>query len=238
MTESPASMEPAVLSYTEAEPGPAESVAPAAAPVARRRAVRKPSKPDAVLAAAVETARKGVLEIAGDAEVGEHLGAFPEAERLVTHRFAAQVPGYVGWHWFATLARVPRGKDATVCEVGLLPSEDALLAPDWVPWSERVRPEDTAAEEAAETADADTAQAPDVSGALNAGGTPDTEDAPDSDGASDAEDAPASDGASDTEDAPDNDGGADTDDAPAGDGASDTHVSEDSETPGDQSPVA
>ena len=224
MTESPASMEPAALSHPEAEPGPAESVpadsvpaesvAPAAAPVARRRAVRKPSKPDAVLAAAVETARKGVLEIAGDAEVGEHLGAFPEAERLVTHRFAAQVPGYVGWHWFATLARVPRGKDATVSEVGLLPSEDALLAPDWVPWSERVRPEDTAAEEAAETADADTAQAPDVSGALNAGGTPDTEDAPDSDGASDAEDAPA------------------------GDGASDTPVSEDPETPGDQSPVA
>lgn len=211
MTESPASMEPAVLSQTEtgpAEPLPAESVlaepvsAESAAPVARRRAVRKPSKPDAVLAAAVETARRGVLEIAGDAAVGEHLGAFPEAERLVTHRFAAQVPGYVGWHWFATLARVPRGKDATVCEVGLLPSEDALLAPDWVPWSERVRPEDTAAEEAAQTADADTAQAPDVSG------------------------SPDIDGAKDTDDATDNDG---TPDVPA---------SEDPETPGDQSPVA
>lgn len=124
-----------------------------AAPAARRRPVRKPSKPDAVLAAAVDTARNGILEIAGDTPVGEHLGAFPEAERLVTHRFEASVPGYVGWHWFATLARVPRGKEVTVCEVGLLPSEEALLAPDWVPWSERVRPEDTA-EEIAEHEDA------------------------------------------------------------------------------------
>ncbi|WP_299168367.1 DUF3027 domain-containing protein [uncultured Arthrobacter sp.] len=129
---------------------PVEPALPeAAVPVARRRAARKPSKPDAVLAAAVDTARNGVLEVAGDTEVGEHLGAFPEAERLVTHRFAANVPGYGGWHWFATLARIPRGKDATVSEVGLLPSEDALLAPDWVPWSERVRPEDTAEEESA-----------------------------------------------------------------------------------------
>ncbi|MFP5314998.1 MAG: DUF3027 domain-containing protein, partial [Actinomycetes bacterium] len=178
--------EPLPAESVLADPVSAESVAPVAAPVARRRAVRKPSKPDAVLAAAVETARRGVLEIAGDAAVGEHLGAFPEAERLVTHRFAAQVPGYVGWHWFATLARVPRGKDATVCEVGLLPSEDALLAPDWVPWSERVRPEDTAAEEAAQTADAGTAQASDDSGAPEADGATDTDDATDEDGTPDA----------------------------------------------------
>ena len=141
MTESPASTE-------TAEPQPVEapdSEAPAA-PTVRRRPARKPSKPDAVLAAAVDTARNAVLEIAGDTPVGEHLGAFPEAERLVTHRFAANVPGYVGWHWFATLARVPRGKDVTVSEIGLLPSGDALLAPDWVPWSERVRPEDTVEE--------------------------------------------------------------------------------------------
>lgn len=139
MSDSSPSTEPA-------EAGPANPAAASdpAAPAVKRRTIRKPSKPDAVLAAAVDTARNGVLEIAGDTEVGEHLGAFPEAERLVTHRFAANVPGYGGWHWFATLARVPRGKDATICEVGLLPSESALLAPDWVPWSERVRPEDTA----------------------------------------------------------------------------------------------
>nr|WP_245192349.1 DUF3027 domain-containing protein [Arthrobacter pigmenti] len=94
------------------------------------------------MAAAVDAARSAVEQIAGDSEVGAHLGVSPEAERLVTHRFSANVPGYAGWQWFATLARVPRGKDATVCELGLLPSEDSLLAPDWVPWSDRVRPED------------------------------------------------------------------------------------------------
>lgn len=155
MTESPAS--------TETEAATAESVVAAApaVPAVKRRPIRKPSKPDAVLAAAVDTARNGVLEIAGDTLVGEHLGAFPEAERLVTHRFVANVPGYVGWHWFATLARVPRGKDVTISEVGLLPSEEALLAPDWVPWSERVRPEDTPEEEAAQE---EVPPAPDVDG--------------------------------------------------------------------------
>lgn len=145
MSESSASTEPA-----EAEPTESVDASASAVPATKRKPIRKPSKPDAVLAAAVDTARNGVLEVAGDTEVGEHLGVFPEAERLVTHRFAANVPGYGGWYWFATLARVPRGKDATICEVGLLPSEEALLAPDWVPWSERVRPEDTAEEVAAQ----------------------------------------------------------------------------------------
>lgn len=142
MSDTPAS--------TEAhETEPTVTVVPddPAAPPVKRRPARRPSKPDGVLAEAVETALNALLDVAGDAEVGEHLGVYAEAERLVTHRFAASVPGYAGWHWFATLARVPRGKDVTVCETGLLPSEDALLAPDWVPWSERVRPEDTAGEE-------------------------------------------------------------------------------------------
>lgn len=137
--------EPPVPAEVGAEPtADPETAAP------KRRAVRRPSKPDAVLAAATEVARRAIVEIAGDSAVGEHLGVVAEAERLVTHRFMASVPGYGGWHWFATLARVPRGKDATVCEAGLLPSEDALLAPAWVPWSERVRPED------AKTADGET----------------------------------------------------------------------------------
>lgn len=133
-----------------AETVPAEPAFPAesAAPVRRRSAVRKPSKPDAVLAAAVEAARHGILEIASSAQIGGHVSVVPEAERLVTHRFEAKLPGYVGWHWFATLARVPRGKVATVSEVGLLPSEASVLAPEWVPWSARVRPEDLAVEEA------------------------------------------------------------------------------------------
>ncbi|MFL4473668.1 DUF3027 domain-containing protein [Paeniglutamicibacter sp. MACA_103] len=129
---------------------------------------------DTTLAKAVDHARKALLEITDDASIGEHLEAVNDGERLVTHRFEALLPGYEGWSWFATLTRIPRAqaKDLTVCEVGILPGEDALLAPAWVPWAERVRPEEMdaerrAAEEAAAASDgtdgdADT-EAPDES---------------------------------------------------------------------------
>ena len=45
---------------------------------------------------------------------------------------------------------------ATICEVGLLPGDDALIAPDWVPWADRVRPEDL--EENAEQENAESAE--------------------------------------------------------------------------------
>ena len=65
---------------------------------------------------------------------------------MLTHLFECTLKGYRGWSWFATLSRAPRSKTATVCEVGLLPGPDALLSPEWVPWSERVRPEELAAQ--------------------------------------------------------------------------------------------
>lgn len=98
---------------------------------------------DAVLERAVDLARDVAVEIAQDpAAVGEYLGAVREAERLVSHRFACTARGYRGWAWTVTVARVPRGRTATVCEAELLPGEDAILAKEWVPWAERLRPGD------------------------------------------------------------------------------------------------
>lgn len=98
---------------------------------------------DAVLDAAVELARAAAQEVAGRPElVGEHLGVVHTDERLVAHQFASTAPGYVGWRWTVTLARVPRGRTATVCEVDLLPGPQAILAPAWVPWSQRLQPGD------------------------------------------------------------------------------------------------
>jgi hypothetical protein len=139
---------------------PAEA---AAATVAARkpRAARRIPKSDAVLEAAVERARLGLLEVAPEPQVGRHVSATIDGERLVTHRFEAFVPGYAGWQWYATLARVSRSKDVTVCEVGLLPGAAALLAPEWLPWSERVRPEDSQPEDGgAEPATAVAEEAP------------------------------------------------------------------------------
>ena len=98
---------------------------------------------DAVLASAQDLARSAAEEVAERADlVGEYLGVVVEGERLVSHRFASTAPGYRGWFWSVTVARVPRGRVATVCEVDLLPGQDAILAPEWLPWSDRLRPGD------------------------------------------------------------------------------------------------
>lgn len=97
---------------------------------------------DTVGASAVDLARWAVEEEAAAGTVGEHLGCEAEDERIVTHYFACLDPAYVGWRWSATLARAARSRVATVDEVVLLPGPDSLVAPAWVPWSDRVQPGD------------------------------------------------------------------------------------------------
>jgi len=101
---------------------------------------------DAVLGSAVDLAREVAIELAADpADVGEHLGFTVDDERLVSHRFACLARGYRGWEWTVTVARVPRGRTATVCEAELLPGDEAILGKTWVPWSDRLRPGDIGA---------------------------------------------------------------------------------------------
>lgn len=118
--------------------------------------LRRTSNVDEILAAAKDVALQGVQEIAPAHAIGlvHHVRA--EEERLSTHLFECTLPGYRGWFWFATLSRAPRSRVATICEVGLLPGDDALIAPDWVPWADRVRPEDL--EENAEQENAESAE--------------------------------------------------------------------------------
>ncbi len=97
---------------------------------------------DAALVAAVEEARAAADSVGGANEVGAHEGHQVEGERVVTHVFASTRAGYRGWQWSVTLTRAPRQKQATVDEVLLLPGPDAVVAPQWVPWTERVRPDD------------------------------------------------------------------------------------------------
>ena len=117
--------------------------------------LRRTSKVDEILAAAKDVALQGVREIAPAHAIGlvHHVRA--EEERLSTHLFECTLPGYRGWFWFATLSRAPRSRVATICEVGLLPGDDALIAPDWVPWADRVRPEDLEENAAQENAESD-----------------------------------------------------------------------------------
>jgi hypothetical protein len=106
-----------------------------------RTAATRSARVDQVCAQAVDLARLAITEV-GPEMVGEHLSVASEGERLVTHYFECLLPGYRGWRWAVTVTRVPRSRQVTVCETVLLPGPDALLAPGWVPWHERLQPGD------------------------------------------------------------------------------------------------
>jgi len=108
---------------------------------ASRAATSARGVPDRIGAEAVELARAAAIAEGGSA-VGAHLGVEAVGQRLVMHYFQATLPGYAGWRWAVTVARASRAKVATVDEVVLLPGDGSLLAPEWLPWSERLQPGD------------------------------------------------------------------------------------------------
>jgi hypothetical protein len=65
-----------------------------------------------------------------------------EGDRVVTHLFECREPAYRGWRWAVTVTRASRAKSVTLDETVLVPGPEAVLAPEWVPWSERLRPGD------------------------------------------------------------------------------------------------
>jgi hypothetical protein len=97
---------------------------------------------DVAAAEAVDLARAAAEETSLPEYVGEHLGLLPEGDRVVTHYFACLDPAYHGWRWAVSVVRASRAKNVTVSESVLLPGDDAMLAPEWVPWSDRLRPGD------------------------------------------------------------------------------------------------
>ena len=140
---STATLERPALAPSAASPSPTQ------APVPRAGALPTPAEQalaakDKTLTspAAIELARHALEEVTDPITVGEYVAAAPDAERLVTHLFDCTLSGYRGWRWAVTLSRVPRSRTATVCEMELLPGEEALLAPAWVPWADRLEPGD------------------------------------------------------------------------------------------------
>jgi hypothetical protein len=99
-------------------------------------------EPDQACAEAVDLARDALVAVVGAAQVGSHLGVQADGERIVTHLFDCADPAYTGWRWAVTVVRAPRAKAVTVDETVLLPGPGALLAPDWVPWHDRLQPGD------------------------------------------------------------------------------------------------
>ena len=85
---------------------------------------------------AVDFARDAL--VAEGEQPGAHLGSRAEGDFAAAHHFEAELPGYRGWQWCVVVAGAPDASDVTVSEIVLLPGDGALLAPQWIPWSERV----------------------------------------------------------------------------------------------------
>ncbi len=90
---------------------------------------------DRLLAAATQ-ARDAL--IADGQTPGTHVESTREGDWAAAHYFEADLPGYRGWQWCVVLAGSPGTEDITVSEIVLLPGDDALLSPSWIPWAERI----------------------------------------------------------------------------------------------------
>jgi hypothetical protein len=108
------------------------------------------SGPDAApvpeaLARAVDVARAAAVDAAEGVtdEVGDAVDVRAEdVEEAATHYFTAHKPGYRGWYWAVTVALGDPDLPVGVSEVVLLPGPDAVVAPSWLPWTDRIRSED------------------------------------------------------------------------------------------------
>ncbi|MCK2037515.1 DUF3027 domain-containing protein [Microbacterium sp. SSW1-49] len=140
------------------------------------------SKPDADarLLDAHDLALQALREITPATTIGPAAGYLVEDDGSVSLRFENRLPGYPGWYWTVTVARVD-DEDPTVLEVELLPGDGALLAPEWVPWVERLAEYRSHQAELAEQAAAavgaeDASDAPEEDSELDEGDLDDDDD--------------------------------------------------------------
>jgi hypothetical protein len=97
---------------------------------------------DPTAVGAVDAARTALVDEVGSADIGAYLGHVVELDgAVVTHLFACERAGYVGWHWSVTLVQLP-GEAPTVDELVLIPGDEAIVAPAWVPYRDRIKPGD------------------------------------------------------------------------------------------------
>jgi hypothetical protein len=83
-------------------------------------------------------AYNAAVEAASRNAVGFFIESIEEDEGVVTYLFEGKLKGYVGWRWSISIFKGDEASEPTVSEVLLVPGPDSLVAPDWVPWSERL----------------------------------------------------------------------------------------------------
>ena len=131
----------------------------------------------------------------------DQVGAFVEAidmgDGVTDFRFATEYRGYEGWQWSVTLFHDEELDRWTVNESSLVPTDQALRPPEWVPWKDRLEPTDLSVTDSIGT-DPDDPRLEEGFRRTGAVG----EQAQPEDGADDAAAVPASDEGTSSEDMP------------------------------------
>ena len=83
-----------------------------------------------------EFARQAAKASAPANTVGLFVELIDEGDEVYTYLFESKQKGYVGWRWSVTV--FDGLEEPSVSEVVLMPGPDSLVAPKWVPWSERL----------------------------------------------------------------------------------------------------
>jgi Protein of unknown function (DUF3027) len=84
-----------------------------------------------------DLARSALLDVTDTRSVGPLVSEVDEGDGVMTLRFESNLPGYLGWKWAVSVAQIGDAAP-TVLESELIPGDGALLAPEWVPWSDRL----------------------------------------------------------------------------------------------------
>lgn len=88
--------------------------------------------------ALLELAKAAAADFAKPNALGDFVESVEEEPGVTTFMWQSTHAGYLGWLVAAIVAHFGGDEPATVSEVLLVPGADALVAPDWVPWSERL----------------------------------------------------------------------------------------------------
>lgn len=81
--------------------------------------------------------RSALAEITPERSVGQLREVDDSVDGLVTLTFSTTMSGYPGWVWTVAVSTIDPA-NPSVLETELMPGDGALLAPDWVPWADRL----------------------------------------------------------------------------------------------------
>jgi hypothetical protein len=90
----------------------------------------KASNQDLALGALLDTTERSLI--------GDFIEEVEAVKGVIEIRFQAKMRGYEGWVWAVTLTSPDKRKGTSVSEVNLMAGPQAVLAPNWVPWAERL----------------------------------------------------------------------------------------------------